>query len=648
MSNRFLSWRFLCAWLFLAAVAVQADEEIRRLFSRLDLERPELAEVKAKAAAGDEAAAVRALNGHFQKRLPRAAIKPKVINNVARDADEALQFRFRSRSSPKYFELHREFEWNRNPEGVPDQHWLSLLASLNVLEFLADMYIKTGDEKYAAGCQRVFDDWWKHCPPGSGSPSWSLATAMMRVAVLQRVFERMVQWPGWPQDAEARLLNSIFDHTEFMNSKRGPGNQDITNSEHLMRMAAAFPEFRNAAAWCSSGFARVQGRIFEDVLEDGAQKELCSGYHLNAINTYTNTLKQVRAIGQEVPPEFLKRLEKMYEWCLVMIRPDGTVPHNGDSVGSNVRDYLRQGAAMFKRPDMAYVASQGKEGIRPDRLDLALPAAGYYTLRSGWTNPDDLYVFMDISKQPVVSHQDYDALHIDLYAYGRDFFPDKGTFSYGGQYHRDAKATKNHTTIAIDGGNQGDVPAVCQAFGSAPALGFLDGSQAGYAGITHRRQVVLVRPAAGIAPYVLVIDRIAGTGRHAVDLYFHFPPGELSTAAGEAQTRFPKGANLRVAALLSDGLETKAVETEMHPAQGQTVRRSGVCFHRDGPLPVTLVTLLQPYPGATPPALVAQVQENGATVTVQIEQGGIKDVLSATGEPARVTLVRNGQKTEVP
>jgi hypothetical protein len=475
---------------------------------------------------------------------------------------------------------------------------------------------------------------------------------MMREAVLIEVFKRMVQWPNWPAEAEAHLLNSIYEHAEFMNSKRGPGNQDITNSEHLMRVAAAFPEFKNAAPWCDSGFARIKDKIFDDVLEDGAQKELCSGYHLNAITSYTNAMMRVRATGHDVSPDFLKRLEKMYEWCMVMVRPDGGVPTNGDSEGRGAREYLQQGAELFHRPDMAYVASEGKAGTKPDHLDMSLPIAGYYTLRSGWTGQNDLYLFMDISRQPVVSHQYFDALHIALFAYGRDFFPAMGTFTYGGQYHKDARATKNQTTVTIDDRDQGDVPATCNAFASSPALSFLDGSQAGYPGITHRRQVLFVRPAAGCIPYFMVIDRITGSGQHVVDQYFHFPPGKLQAADGRAQTLFPDGANIVVTNLATDGLETTQIETDMHPSQGQTVKRPSVRFRHSGNLPVTYVTLLVPYQGTNPPALNAHLLGNAGAITVQVDQPGGKDVLSVTAAPSRAMLDRTTpqgeQKTELP
>jgi len=607
--------------------------EQKRLFPRLNTDRPELTVVRDALKQNETGVATTALISHFRNRFPKDAIRPKIINNVARDADEGVEWRFRSRSSEKYYKLHSEFEWNRRPQEVDDHHWLSLLVSLNILVFEADMYIRTNDEKYARACNEIFKDWLKHCPPGSGAPSWSLATAMMRTAVLLTTFERLVQWPNWPAEDAARMLNSIADHTEFLFKNRGRGNQDATNSEHLMRVAGFLPEFSNSSAWMNAGFERVKDRIFEDVLADGSQRELCSGYHLNAISSYTNALERARATGVEVSPEYLTRLEKMYEWCMVMMRPDGSVPTNGDSNGGNVREYLEKGAKLFKRDDMQFVATQGREGKPPTFTDGALREAGYYSLRSGWQSPDDMYFFMDVSRQPVVSHQYYDALHIDFYAYGRVFFPARGTFTYGGAYHRDAKATSNQSTITVDEKNQKDVPAVRNAQYSSPALSFLDGCHSGYDGISHRRQVLFVRPIDGATPYVLLIDRVDGKGSHTVDQNFYLPLCKVVTKSPACvETQFDEGANIRIQNLNISGLETQLLDSQMHPRQGQTVQRPGVRFRSVGELPQIFVTLLLPYVGAEAPECVAKLVNMG---------------LSAEGQPVSVRIEFENHSDEI-
>jgi len=619
---------------------------IDRLMTLLDLDRPDLAEVKAAHEAGRPKEAMHALAEHYRRRFPREAIKPKVINNVHRDADMALEFRFRSRPSNKYYKLHEDFDWYNRPAEIDDHHWLSLLVSLHQLQFLADVYIKTGEERYAAGCQRVFDDWLEHCPPGSGSPSWSLATTMIRSGVLLRVFERMIQWRGWPPEARARMLASIYDHVDMMQARRGPGNQDATNSEHLMRLASGLPEFKDARHWLSTGYERISERIFEDVLPDGTQRELTSGYHLNAVNTYTLAARRLREFGRPMSPEYAERLEKMYKWCLVMIRPDGSAPINGDSAGSGLRPYLANGAELFGRPDMRYAATQGEAGTPPDFLDGALPVAGYYTMRSSWTDPQGLYLFLDASRQPVVSHQDYDALHVNLFAYGRNFFPDKGTYTYGGDYHKQAKATVNHTTVAIDGENQADVPAVCHGFQSNETFAFIDAGQQGYEGVAHRRQVVFVRPAEGVLSYFLLIDRITDRGKHTVDQIFHLAPGPKPRRpnAAAVETVYPEGPNLRIEQLRGANVATQWIETEMHPRQGKTVLRPGVRFRREGALPALFVTLLLPYPGSEKPDLSAATLAAAVDgdVRVRIDQGGARHVVSVPGDTqsGRCTLQR--------
>jgi hypothetical protein len=365
--------------------------------------------------------------------------------------------------------------------------------------------------------------------------------------------------------------------------------------------------------------------------------------------------RQLRASGRTPSADFVARLEKMYEWCMVMIRPDGSVPVNGDSTGGGTRGYLAEGAELFKRPDMEYVATMGKKGAAPAFMDASLPVAGYYTMRSGWTNKDDFYLFMDVSRQPVVSHQDYDALHIDLFAYGRDFFPDKGTFTYGGAAHKAAKATTNHTTVAVDGMNQGDVPAVCHSFFSSSELSFLDGSQEGYKGVLHRRQILFVRPVEGVLPYVLLIDRITGKGKHTADQYFHFPPGVLKLEGNRAraQTLFEKGGNLLVAQTNGEGVETLPVETEMHPRQGESVNRPGVLFRRQGELPLTFVTILFPYQGKTPPVIEVsevssqmdrRVPEGKEVIAVRVMQDNIQDTLFAVCEPVVAPETKDNSK----
>jgi len=645
---------FFAALLSLApcAIADEPTSQVARLFTLLNLDRPELATVKAHVEAGRLDEAMNALGEHFrQQRFPRDQVNVRVFNRIHEDADMAVQLRFRSRGSDNYYKLHEDFDWRSRPEHL-GHHWLALLVSLHEFQFLADVYLRTEDEKYARGFVRLFEDWNKHCPPGSGSPSWSLAPTMIRSGVMLRTFERIVHWKDWPHESKARFLNNIHDHLMFMQARRGPGNQDASNSEHLMRLAAGFPEFKAASSWMQTGYERLSERIFEEILEDGVLNELASGYHHNAINTYTIAAERMLNHGLQLTPAYRDRLEKMYEWALVMIRPDGSVPIVGRSAAPGVRGVLRRGAELFDRPDMRYVATQGAEGTPPDFLDGQRSEAAFFTMRSSWTDPDALYLFLCARRHGYRGHVAYDALHIDLFAYGRDFFPDKNTFTYGGDYQVQARKTEKHTTVTIDEKSQNNTPSVVHAFipsSASDKFSFIDASQAGYPNAVHRRQVVFVRQAEGVMPYYIVIDRITGEGERIIDQNFHFCPAELVAEDDGAtvRTSFTEGANLRITQLLTDGITTDLVTTNMHPRQGTAIERPGVRFRRHTALPATYVTLLLPYPTAAAPAVTAQVVEADAEgpITVRITQGDVVDDLTvqAHAEAAadHVVLKRN-------
>ena len=64
------------------------------------------------------------------------------------------------------------------------------------------------------------------------------------------------------------------------------------------------------------------------------------------------------------------------------------------SITADRNDRLLRGARLFGRDDMRHVATRGKEGTAPATLDAALPSAGYYVMRTHWTDPQGLYLFI--------------------------------------------------------------------------------------------------------------------------------------------------------------------------------------------------------------------------------------------------------------
>ncbi len=126
-------------------------------------------------------------------------------------------------------------------------------------------------------------------------------------------------------------------------------------------------------------------------------------------------------------------------------------------------------------------------------------------------------------------------------------------------------------------------------------------------------------------------------------------PAELVVEDGGAtvRTSFDDGANLRITQLLTEGIATELVTTNMHPRQGTAIERPGARFRRHTALPARYVTLLLPYPTAEAPQVEARVVESdpAGPITVRVTQGDVVDSLTvqahAETAPEHVTFERN-------
>jgi hypothetical protein len=191
--------------------------------------------------------------------------------------------------------------------------------------------------------------------------------------------------------------------------------------------------------------------------------------------------------------------------------------------------------------------------------------------------------------------------------------------------------------VTVDDDNQNHSAAVLNCFARTQDLSFVDGAQTGYEGITHRRQVLFARPVAGVPPYLVVIDRITGTGVHAVDQYFHFLPAPVKQGTLEMHTVLPDGPNLLVRAVFAEGVAMEAVDSEVSFVYTEKEPRSAVRYRQKRELPVSFVTLLVPYPGAVVPKIVASEMALEGAIGVRVEGDGFLDVIFATDEPVVVS-----------
>jgi len=137
---------------------------------------------------------------------------------------------------------------------------------------------------------------------------------------------------------------------------------------------------------------------------------------------------------------------------------------------------------VFDRPDLKAASGRfyedalwllGSEGLRsfealapqpPAAASRALPASGYWVLRSGWSSTAD-YACVDCGEQaagmrtdavPNSMHGHADCLSLVAFLGGQRVLVDSGLYSYnaGGEWESHFRETAAHTTIKVDGRDQ--------------------------------------------------------------------------------------------------------------------------------------------------------------------------------------------------
>ena len=150
--------------------------------------------------------------------------------------------------------------------------------------------------------------------------------------------------------------------------------------------------------------------------------------------------------------------------------------------------------------------------------------------------------------------------------------PEAGLFTYlpGAEYDY-FQGTRGHNTVLVDGRDQAEGDARPGAFGTAGEAAWGSGTSGLYAGVEHRRSVVVLRRG-----LVLVWDSLSGSTSHAYQQTWHLPPGTRveAASAGRVVGRDARG-RASVVVSQAGGLAPRVVEGATSPMQGWSSSQYG-------------------------------------------------------------------------
>jgi hypothetical protein len=651
------TYTFVFTLLFLVAIngAFRLQPEHKRLEPAPSEPHKLMALFELKAIApddgGDEAAgALESFKYYFEKKFAvrQLELRKKLAQldsaKIVAHADSILMRRFTFVGVSKT--LPQKIQWRSNPTG--DFVWLFNLNRQEWLWDLAAAYFLTGDEKYARDFETILSDWFEQNPmmkwKNESDLVWRLIDSSLRITASW--LDALTVF--FPSDAISdslkwKMLASIHDHAQFLLHFRSPGRNHLLQETYgLMAVAAAFPEFKMANAWLSTANFRLERVLRTEIYPDGGYNEGSTFYHRFVIRILQQIADFAAENDVKLSDYFYQRLQEMYTFLMYLSWPDGTMPQINDGFhAKNLRILYEKPAQMFNRDDLAFFASEGKSGKAPAQCSVGLPYSGLYVMRSDWSERAR-YLIVDAGLFGS-SHGHEDKLSFELFAFGKPFIIESGTFTYAyNRWHHFFESSFSHNTVVVDNKSQLRYPYENRWVNDPPQplpniwisnerLDYLEAKyDEGYGnnkenilkGVTHTRRILFVKP-----DYWILWDVVNGDGSHLAAQLFHFPAEPKVNILNERDVYvdYPDGPGLTIKTLRPDGVVAEKTVGADEPIQGWISLEYGTkvaapavsCTNR-GELPQTFVSVLYPIEQAekfqSVPAERLPVQLNGSGV----------------------------------
>ena len=530
----------------------------------------------------------------FRRRWSNA--EKEIINTANRISENTFNL-----LGLRNLNLGTSIDWHLEPTSgkrTPLRHWSQLnyldaqLAGdkkitweLNRHQYFTTLgraYWLTNDERYAEVFISHVASWMDQNPPKLGI-NWasSLEIAFRSICWLWAL-QFFKESPSLKPELVTRMLKFLYLnalHLEtFLSTYFSPNTHLTGEALGLFYLGLLLPEFREAERWRELGLEILVAQLPRHVQADGVYFEQSSYYHRYTTDFYIHLAVLLQVNSLPLPHELKPRLELLLDHLMYITRPDGTTPLFGDDDGGRLvmldnrpandfRSLLSTGAALFDRADYKFISGGaaeetlwllGVEGLRrfdqieaqpPQHESVAFPDGGYYVMRDGWS-PTSNYLLFDCGPHGMANcgHAHADALAIDLAARGRTLLVDPGTFTYtGAKEMRDwFRSSAAHNTLTVDrqsssisaGPFSWKTITNCErtAWIEQPRFTFVSGRHSGFEQQVHTRSILFLK-----GDYWLVRDQVELSGRHQVDLWFHFDSGTSPATSGLKIASFAPG-----------------------------------------------------------------------------------------------------------
>lgn len=436
-----------------------------------------------------------------------------------------------------------------------DPKWIWELNRLQHLPWLAQAWLFTGREEFAACFFEHLDSWVEQNPVGQGI-AWRGAfeagvRAISVLVALQGLRDSPLltteRFRAVVEVLEASARRCWTDRSRFSSAN----NHLVGELSGLATIGLLLPELPGARTWVRRGVAELGAQADLQVLPDGAGAEQSISYQLFTVEF----LLLVRVLVGSADLDGARQLEAAVSRSDRFLRD---VVHDGEPsprYGDDDQGFvLRLGpepvrtvaghlalvsaAAGADEPrDLTsawLAAGAAHRGLRADgapRDSTYAPAGGLVVIRRG---PQRITVDVGpLGYTALAAHGHADALALTLAVGGRALLDDPGTGSYYGhpEWREAFRSTRAHATVTVDDEDQSVIAGPFMWSEHAQVLvhevdldaGVVDAEHDGYERlaqpVTHRRRLE-----APTADGFVAVDVVRGDGTHRVAVSWPLAP----------------------------------------------------------------------------------------------------------------------------
>lgn len=620
-------------------------DQINSLFQHINLDYPGLQEVKKAYESNNIPQACKSLLKYYSTSNRIRKDLPAASTQTTTQADSILHdiytFQTVAGQVPRLGDGH--LKWAHNgPED--DIEWAWALNRHYPVRDLVNDYLKTGNPEYVRYIDMFIKDWitssWPYPAKKSNTAMWRGLEVSFRVKTWATVFFDLWNTNLISPATRLLLLSSLPDHAHYARNFHAQGNWLTMEISGLATVASSWPEFKESKAWMDYAIQTMVASMKDQVYPDGVQTELTSSYHYVALSNFNLFAEICRKNNVPLPDYYSRTLEDMWNYLAKTMRPDGFGLLNNDADLLDNRAIVIEAAKTYKRADWTYIATNGKEGVKPNtQPSCVFPYAGQLISRSDF-GPDAQWSFFDIGPWGS-GHQHNDKLHISVFAYGHDLLVDGGRFAYRGEvakkFRNYATGSYGHNVILVDGQGQADGPKVAEKeigktlYDIKPGFDYGSGTFDKFNNtegqFIHTRSVVYVR-----GKFWVVADQVKTDRPRNIEVLWHWHPSNQVQVlkSGVVSTQNKRG-NLKIIPVGRSsewkinqvkGQETPSVQAWYSPVYNTFEPNPTTIYSKRVRVDETLVWVLWPSEGKAPQVQTQILSQDEHSVLVRITETG--------------------------